>query len=256
MTKRPTRRTSARRVCASGCAALALVAAGCSSGSTTGAPDPAGTACSYPDSGDAARPVDRPASLDVPDAGTVPVTLRTTAGAIDLTLSRDDAPCTVHSFLSLARQSYFVDTPCHRLTAPPAPVSLLQCGDPTGTGAGGPGYAVPDEPPTGLTPAEDARLGDPGTGNGGGDAVQPVIYPRGTVALANHGVPDSGGSQFFLAYRDSPLPPSYSIFGHVAPEGLSVLDAIADAGTDNAASPGDGHPNTPVTLKAVVLPRP
>src|SRR5699024_12457627 len=94
-------------------------------------------------------------------------------------------------------------------------------------------------------------------GPGDGDSTaRPVIYPRGTVALANHGVPDSGGSQFFLIYRDSPLPPTYTVFGRVTPEGLDVLDAIADGGTDGADSPGDGHPNTPVTLKAVVLPRP
>lgn len=253
MTRRPMRRALRGRRCAPVCAALALAAAGCSSGPADApdGPDASGTTCSYPDSGDPARPVDRPSSLNVPDAGSVPVTLRTTAGTIALTLSRGDAPCTVHSFLALARQSYFVDTPCHRLTAPPAPVSLLQCGDPTGTGAGGPGYAVPDEPPSGLSPADDAFADDASD-----DAEQPVVYPRGTVALANHGVADSGGSQFFLVYRDSPLPPIYTVFGRVAPDGLPVLDAIADAGTDDAASPGDGHPNTPVTLKAVVPARP
>ncbi|QDQ99216.1 peptidylprolyl isomerase [Tomitella fengzijianii] len=221
--------------------AVAALAASCSSGTAAqSAPGAAGITCSYPDSGSPARPVDRPGSLNVPGYGTVPATLRTSAGEIGLTLDRSSAPCAVHSFASLVRQKYFVHTPCHRLTVPPAPVSLLQCGDPTGTGAGGPGYAVQDEPPTGLVPAD----GDPGA----------VVYPRGTVALSNHGVPDSGGSQFFLVYQDSPLPPTFSVLGQVDAASLPVLDAIVEAGADSATSPGDGHPLTPVTLQAVVLP--
>ncbi len=216
----------------------ALPLAACSGGAAP-PPDPAGVTCSYPDSGSPARPVDRPDSLNVPVHGTVPATLRTSDGPITITLDRAQAPCAVHSLVSLARQQYYVHTPCHRLTTDPARVFLLQCGDPTGTGAGGPGYAVQDEPPTGLAPAP----GTPGE----------VLYPRGTVALSNHGVPDSGGSQFFLVYRDSPLPPDYSVLGRVEPESLPVLDAIAARGTDSASSPGDGHPVAPVTLRAVVV---
>ncbi|WP_182357307.1 peptidylprolyl isomerase [Tomitella gaofuii] len=224
----------------------AVLAAACSSGGpaapdSAGAPEQAdGISCSYPDSGSPARPVERPASLGVPDAGTLPVTLRTSAGEIGVTLDRASAPCAVHSLASLARQKFYVHTPCHRLTTPPAAVFLLQCGDPTGTGAGGPGYAVQDEPPAGLAPAPGA------TGK--------AVYPRGTVALSNHGVPDSGGSQFFLVYRDSPLPPTYSVLGSVDAASLPVLDAIAAAGTDGASSPGDGRPLKPVMLRSIVLP--
>ncbi|WP_307810654.1 peptidylprolyl isomerase [Tomitella cavernea] len=230
--------------------AASVLAASCSSGGPA-APDatgpaggtegqPAGVSCSYPDSGSPARPVERPESLGVPATGTLPVTLRTSAGEIGVTLDRASAPCAVHSLVSLARQKFYVHTPCHRLTTPPATVFLLQCGDPTGTGAGGPGYAVQDEPPSGLATAPGAR--------------GMVVYPRGTVALSNHGVPDSGGSQFFLVYRDSPLPPTYSVLGRVDAASLPVLDAIAAADTDGASSPGDGHPLEPVMLRAIVLP--
>ncbi len=225
------------RAVLAGCAAV--VAAGCASPASPGPAAAPTVTCDYPDAGSPARPVDKPASLDVPAAGTVPVTLRTTAGKIALTLDRAGAPCAVHSMLSLADQQYFVHTPCHRLTAPPSPVALLQCGDPTGTGAGGPGYAVPDEPPEGLAPAGEGA----------------AVYPRGVVALSDHGVPDSGGSQFFLVYRDSPLPPRYAVLGTVDAASLPVLDAIAAAGTDGASSPGDGRPRLPVTVQALVVPQ-
>ena len=196
--------------------------------------------CSYPSSGDRARLAKKPASLDVPSTGEVPLQLRTTAGNIDIILSRDGAPCAVNSFDSLVSQAFFVQTRCHRLTTPPASIAILQCGDPTGTGAGGPGYVVPDEPPVGLDEAEpDAR------------GITAVVYPRGTIALANRGVADSGGSQFFLVYQDSVLPPEFSVLGAVEQASLPVLDAIADAGSDDNAGPGDGMPATPVTVTAV-----
>lgn len=225
-----------------------LLVASCSSATERDAAASPAVTCSYPDSGDPARPVDRPSSLNVPATGDVPATLRTTAGEIGVTLSRDAAPCAVHSIENLVAQSYFVSTPCHRLTTPPADVFLLQCGDPTGSGAGGPGYVVPDEPPTGLppAPARDDDADHSGTSD--------VIYPRGTIALANRGVPDSGGSQFFLVYRDSVLPPDFTVFGRIDDAALPVLDAIADGGTDDATAPGDGHPLSPVTIKAIVLP--
>lgn len=215
-------------------------ASSCAACSTSGTPAaPAALTCSYPTSTDsAARPVHKPSTADVPGTGTVAALMHTTAGDIALTLDRNRAPCTVHSFVSLTTQTFFVDTPCHRLTAPPATVFVLQCGDPTGTGGGGPGYVVPDELPLGLAPAA------------GQDAV---VYPRGTVALANRGVPDSGGSQFFLVYRDTVLPRTYTVFGQVDPAGLPVLDRIAAAGQDDSNAPGDGHPRIPVQIKAIDL---
>ena len=178
----------------------------------------------------AAKPAPVPALTEAPTTGTAAVALQTDRGAIPLTLDRSTGPCAVENFLSLTEAGYYDATPCHRLTAS-AGLSVLQCGDPTGTGSGGPGYTVNDEPPTALAP-------DPG-GNG-------AIYPRGTVAMAKTSAPDSGGSQFFLVYADSTLPPDYTVFGTIDAEGLATLDAIGAAGTADGGP--DGAPAQPVTI--------
>ncbi len=178
----------------------------------------------------AAKPAPVPALTEAPTTGTAAVALQTDRGAIPLTLDRSTGPCAVENFLSLTAAGYYDATPCHRLTASPG-LSVLQCGDPTGTGSGGPGYTVNDEPPTALAP-------DPG-GNG-------AIYPRGTVAMAKTSAPDSGGSQFFLVYADSTLPPDYTVFGTIDAEGLATLDAIGAAGTADGGP--DGAPAQPVTI--------
>ena len=139
----------------------------------------------------------------------------------------------MESFLSLDKAGYYDNTPCHRLTTGEG-LKVLQCGDPTGTGSGGPGYTINDEPPTGLAPAP----------SGGGT----VIYPRGTVAMAKTYAPNSGGSQFFLVYADSTLPPDYTVFGTMGKDGLTVVDKIAQGGSDDSMGPGDGKPKTPVTI--------
>ncbi len=203
----------------------AAAAAGATGSATTSA-RPAGL-CDFTDSPQAAaRDVQPPENTDPPTTGTVPLTLDTSVGAVGLTLDRSQAPCGVESLVSLAQQDYFDDTPCHRLTT--QGIYVLQCGDPTGTGTGGPGYTVPDEPPTGLQPAE-------GMGPGA------VIYPRGTVAMARTKAPHSGGSQFFLVYKDSPLAPEYSVLGTIDEAGLAVLDKVAAAGTE----PGPGGMTAP-----------
>ncbi len=167
-----------------------------------------------------------------PRAGTVTVTLHLSQGDIPITMPRAKAPCTVASFAYLAGKSFFTNTPCHRLTSADS-LKVLQCGDPTGTGTGGPGYTVPDENPTDL-PA----------GSGGAS-----LYARGTVAMANTGQPHTGGSQFFLVYADSQLPPNYAVFGTVAAAGLQVLDKIAAAGVGSGGQgPQDGPPATPVKI--------
>lgn len=173
-----------------------------------------------------------------PRAGTVQVTLHTSQGDIPITMPRAKAPCTVASFAYLAGKDYFNNTPCHRLTSANT-LKVLQCGDPTGTGTGGPGYTVPDENPTGL-PALPGQNAD--------------RYARGVVAMANTGQPHSGGSQFFLVYGDSALPPSYAIFGTVAVSGLAVLDKIAAAGVASGGqSTQDGAPALPVTITSVTV---
>ncbi|MEV4923466.1 peptidylprolyl isomerase [Streptomyces roseoverticillatus] len=156
--------------------------------------------------------------------------LKTTCGTIDVKLDAANAPHTVNSFNFLAGEGYFDHTKCHRLTT--AGIYVLQCGDPKGTGQGGPGYTLPDEN------LKDSRL----KGN---------VYPAGTVAMANTGQPHTGGSQFFLVYQDSPLPPTYTPFGTIGAEGMKTLKKIADAGEPSGA--GDGAPNATVVIdKATV----
>jgi peptidyl-prolyl cis-trans isomerase B (cyclophilin B) len=181
----------------------------------------------------AAKPAPVPTVTTASTSGTAAVTLRTNRGSIPLTLDRATGPCAVESFLSLVNAGYYNDTPCHRLTTGEG-LKVLQCGDPTGQGTGGPGYTINDEPPTGLAPA----------GNGA------AIYPRGTLAMAKTSAPNSGGSQFFLVYADSTLPPDYTVFGTVGPEGLATLDTIAQGGSDDANGPGDGAPRTQVTIQS------
>jgi peptidyl-prolyl cis-trans isomerase B (cyclophilin B) len=182
----------------------------------------------------APRPAPVPTVTTASTSGTVAVSLQTNQGPIPLTLDRATGPCAVESFVNLVNAGYYNDTPCHRLTTGEG-LKVLQCGDPTGEGTGGPGYTINDEPPTNLAPAP----------SGGGS----VIYPRGTLAMAKTSAPNSGGSQFFLVYADSTLPPDYTVFGTVGPEGLATLDAIAQGGSDDKNGPGDGAPRTPVTIQ-------
>ncbi|RVW04026.1 peptidylprolyl isomerase [Rhodococcus xishaensis] len=191
--------------------------------------------CSYDTAGPAAKPVEPPNTSGVSDEGTVSVAFTTNEGPIGLTLNRAAAPCTVNSFVSLTEQGYFDDTPCHRLSAEP-PLQILQCGDPSGTGTGGPGYAYANEYPTNLYSPTDPA------------AQQPLVYPRGTIAMANAG-PNTNGSQFFLVYADSVLQPQYTVFGTISEEGLATIEKIAEAGDDGSMGANGGAPNTPVTIE-------
>jgi len=189
---------------------------------------PATVNCAYPADGQPAKPATPPPGANVSAQGSVPATVATSAGQIGLTLDRALAPCTVNSFLSLARQGYFDNTPCHRLTTSPG-LQVLQCGDPTGTGSGGPGYKFNDE------------------------TYPQLSYGRGYLAMANAG-PNTNGSQFFMIYGDaSALTPAYTVFGYIDPAGLQVLDTVARAGDDGSMdpSPGGGKPNMKVTITKV-----
>lgn len=203
-------------------------AAGESALAAGGESSPAGAVagdCTYtPSAQPESRPVEPPSEDDVVTEGTVDATIVTSAGEIPLVLDAANAPCTVASFTSLARQDFFTDTACHRLTS--QGIFVLQCGDPTGTGTGGPGYEFANENTEGAT------------------------YSRGTLAMANAG-PDTNGSQFFLVYDESPLPPDYSVFGTVSEEGLAVLDQVAAAGAEGGAP--DGPPTTPVEISDVTV---
>jgi peptidyl-prolyl cis-trans isomerase B (cyclophilin B) len=211
-------------------AVAAIALAGCGGDDSSVAVDsgsPVKTVpCTYPsDSAGAAKPVDPP-SADAPASGDVAVTIKTTVGDLKATLGRKKTPCTVNSFLSLADQGYFDDVQCHRLTT--AGIFVLQCGDPTGTGGGGPGYSFGDE----LDGTE--------------------TYGAGTLAMANAG-PDTNGSQFFIGYADSQLPPSYTVFGHVDDAAVAAVEKVAKKGTDNANGQGDGHPTEDVTIQSVTV---
>ncbi|MCK7641525.1 peptidylprolyl isomerase [Corynebacterium antarcticum] len=179
--------------------------------------------CTYDSAGQpAAREIDTPThTTDVPATGTVNLTLNTNRGPIPLTLDRAASPCTVNAIEHLAYHKYYDDTICHRLVT--AGIHVLQCGDPTGTGTGGPGFVFPNEYPT-----DDVD-----------DPNAPVVYPRGSIAMANSG-PGTNGSQFFLNYEDSTLPAQYTYFGTIGEEGLATLDTIAEAGVS-----GDGGGETP-----------
>jgi peptidyl-prolyl cis-trans isomerase B (cyclophilin B) len=197
-------------------------------------PLPTGGPCQYTPTPDdpAARPVLLPRDpAPTPSRGVAHVLLRTNLGPIPLQLDRAAAPCTVQSFLHLVRHGFYDRTICHRLTAYPT-LSVLQCGDPTGTGEGGPGYRYKDELPTNLPPAPTDPTG-----------VRRV-YARGVLAMANAG-PDTNGSQFFLVYADSALRPNYTVFGTTGTAGLHTLDRVAAGGVQPTAddpAPVDGPP--------------
>jgi peptidyl-prolyl cis-trans isomerase B (cyclophilin B) len=191
-----------------------------------GASAPAGP-CGY----QAAIPADRFEGIPVFDAAQAaqPFDLRfvTTQGIITVRMLTTKAPCTTFSFRFLASKGYFNKTHCHRLTT--QGIFVLQCGDPTGTGSGAPGYAFNDENLAGAT------------------------YPAGTVAMANAG-PNTNGSQFFFTWKDTTLAPDFTPFGTVI-SGMDVLQKIAAAGDDSQNGPGDGYPNLFTAFRVVKVMR-
>ncbi len=207
---------------------LALAAAGCGSGDDTTTPKAEKAQCTYTEGGPASKKVELPPGNPDKDAPDV-VTIATNRGDIKVSLDADKAPCTVNSFLSLAKQGFFDDTKCHRLHV--KDYFVLQCGDPTGTGQGGPGYQFDDE-----------LSGD-------------ETYTAGTLAMANGG-PNTNGSQFFIVYADSGFPPSYTVFGHLNAAGVQTVQGIAKEGigvpsNNPQLGEGDGTPKNPVVITSV-----
>ncbi|EFV12424.1 peptidylprolyl isomerase [Segniliparus rugosus] len=184
-----------------------------------------------------ARPVAPPPNGAAPtDPDVVHAVIATDQGDIPLTLTPGKTPCTVLNFLSLAQQHFYDNTACHRLTTDG--IFVLQCGDPTGTGTGGPGYSFADEYPIGTRAAPVPNASD-------------TLYTRGVLAMANSG-PDTNGSQFFLITKDSPLPPHYTIFGSTDAAGLEVLDKVAEGGViPGPMGENDGEPKLPVQILSV-----
>jgi len=201
-----------------------------SSSASTSASTSAGSgkACDYPtDAANAAKQVDPPPSTAA-YSGKVKATITTSVGDLKLSLDADAAPCTVNSFVSLAKQGYYDDTSCHRLGDVPG-FQMLQCGDPSGTGSGGPGYTVPDE----YTGKES--------------------YSAGTLAMANTGQPNSGGSQFFMVFGDTQLDPTYTVFGTLDAASIKILEGVAKDGIASPGQDGTGAPKTPVTFSKVTI---
>lgn len=208
---------------------LAAVLASCSNDeptTATDAPTASTTECEYVEGGEPpAKEIDLP-DAEAPEEGTVDATMTTSIGDVTMSLDAEAAPCTVNSFVSLAEQGYFDQTQCHRIATS---ISILQCGDPTASGFGGPGYSFADE----LT----------------GDET----YTRGTLAMANSG-PDTNGSQFFVLYGDAPgLPAAYTVFGTVDGATVKAITGAAQSGTDDANAPGDGAPVTEIAIESVTI---
>jgi peptidyl-prolyl cis-trans isomerase B (cyclophilin B) len=158
-------------------------------------------------------------------------TIVTNQGTIVLELDAAAAPCTVNSFASLAKQGYYDNSPCHRLidlSARNSTFGALQCGDPTGTGRGGPGYTFADENLAGAR------------------------YAKGVVAMANRG-PNTNGSQFFMMFKNSDFAPDYTPFGHIR-SGAEVLEKIAAGGTNaTPLTPESEVPKNKVTVEKVTV---
>jgi peptidyl-prolyl cis-trans isomerase B (cyclophilin B) len=156
-------------------------------------------------------------------------TIRTNLGDISVLLAAQKAPCTANSFKHLALATFYDKTGCHRLTT--QGIFVLQCGDPSSTGNGGPGYqfGVENAPPNGS-------------------------YPAGTLAMARTSDPNSNGSQFFIVYKQTSLPDpnGYTVFGKVT-KGLDIVTKVAAAGTDDSNGTGDGKPKEKVTITSVTI---
>ncbi len=191
---------------------------------------PAKQVCPAPKGAPPAKPQQFPSEpkLTVDKRAAYTATLQTNCGPIVVDLFADKAPRTVNSFVFLAKKGYFDRSPCHRLTTKRDGIFVLQCGDPTGTGQGGPGYGFGIE-----NPPKD------------------FVYPAGTLAMARTTDPNSNGSQFFLVYDTTTLqdPQGYSVFGRVT-KGLDLLRKVAKVGVDPAKPPA---PAQKVSIQSVTV---
>ncbi|QDO88659.1 peptidylprolyl isomerase [Ornithinimicrobium ciconiae] len=199
-----------------------------SGAATTLSPAGADAGCeeapAVPSAGMTTEPLEPPPTEGV--AGTWTGVIETNCGPIEVELYADKAPVTVASFEHLATAGYWQDSPCHRLTT--QGIFVLQCGDPTGTGRGAPGYGFGIE-----NAPEDGK------------------YPPGTLAMARAQDPNSNGGQFFIVYRDTELPVEgggYSIFGRVT-GGMDIVDRVAEQGVDGGGA--DGIPAAPISILSV-----
>ncbi|HTJ39348.1 MAG TPA: peptidylprolyl isomerase [Dactylosporangium sp.] len=201
--------------------------------------DPSASASADPELAKNTKDVGKPPTTGEARTGTQTMTLDTSVGTIKIEVDTAHAPCAAESFTYLASKKFFDDSICHRLVL--QSVYVLQCGDPFGTGYGGPSYRYAEENlPTGKRPA----------------------YGEGVVAMANNGNPASTGSQFFIVYKDiAQLDPNYTVIGRVT-EGLDLVKKVADAGVvaepsaDPSTPPSEGKPKTEVRIKSLTMSAP
>lgn len=204
-------------------------ASGESSNAPTSTSEPNPLGCVYTESGTAAKPVTAPTNRYPATEGTVDAVVKLNGTDITMKLDRAKAPCSVNAFLSLAEQKYYDGTSCHRLTHSDG-LNVLQCGDPSGKGNGGPGFNYATETST-------AHGADP-------------IYTVGTVALAN--TAGLQGSQFFIVYGPMQIPTSYTVIGHVDEPGMTIIQDIAAKGVVDGLQ--DGKPVAPADIASITVP--
>jgi peptidyl-prolyl cis-trans isomerase B (cyclophilin B) len=209
---------------------LALAAAGCGSGddgeaggetTTTETTSAAGGECESVDAPEARQPETREAPTEPLDDGTYSLVFETSCGSFTIELDLELAPNTSASLVALAEDGYYDDTTFHRVV----PGFVIQGGDPTATGSGGPGYQTTDAPPS--------------------DAA----YVKGVVAMAKTELepPGTSGSQFFVVTGENiGLPPDYAIVGEVS-EGIETVEGI------EALGQGDGPPTQPIVIETVTV---
>ncbi|WP_462185975.1 MULTISPECIES: peptidylprolyl isomerase [unclassified Frankia] len=190
--------------------------------------------CTYTSNGETpARGATLPAAAATIDTSPATMVITTGAGTITAALDAQKAPCTVHTLRTLAGARYFDGTACHRQTGgADAGISVLQCGDPTGTGNGSPGYGYANENTQGVT------------------------YDRGVLAMAHSQLPDSNGSQFFINYQNptpqgaAALAGNYTVFGKIT-KGLDVLDKLTGPGVEGGGS--DGAPASKPKILSITI---
>ncbi|WP_246158884.1 peptidylprolyl isomerase [Catellatospora sichuanensis] len=197
---------------------------------------PAGGACRWLPTDEASNPniknVGTPPTT-VPTSGVQQLTMTTDHGVIKVQVETAKAPCAAASITYLAGRKFFDNTRCHRLVT--EGIEVLQCGDPTATGMGGPSYRYAEENLPNVTdPAKN--------------------YPVGTLAMAKTQDPATTGSQFFIVYGPSPLTPDYTVLGTLT-AGLDVVQAIGKAGAVDPAGKAatDGAPSSPVTITSLTV---
>ena len=187
------------------------------------------------------------------NTGTVDWTLTTNLGEIPVTLDRESAPCNVNAIVSLSNNNFYDNSECHRL-AQSDQLHVLQCGDPTRTGAGSPGWSTVDENPTNLEVGEmNPQLMQMGM-------EPPAIYPRGTVAIANrndqqNGVVNTGSAQFFIVTKDTQLQPNLAVVGKVDDAGMKIVDKVVAGGIDPGpvGTAENGFPKTTLEIKSTSI---